>query len=145
MNDSTFHWPVRIYYEDTDAAGIVYYANYLKFMERARTEWLRSRGFDHVELSRQHDIIFVVSRLNIHYQQPAYLDDELLVSARVTKTGRASFQMSQSITRVAAGSKHDATPTALCSGTIRLACLNTARMKPSAIPNFLLTELERED
>ena len=139
MSDSTFRWPVRVYYEDTDAAGIVYYANYLKFMERARTEWLRLRGFDHLELSQHHGIVFVVSRLNIHYQQAARLGDELLVSATVSKTARASFEMQQSVTNAETNESAQ-----FCSATVRLACVDTTRMKAVAIPHFLLTELKRE-
>ena len=139
MNENTFQWPVRVYYEDTDAAGIVYYANYLKFMERARTEWLRSRGFEHRDLSQHHGIVFVVSRINIHYQQPARLGDELLVSATVSKTARVSFEMQQ----VATGSSAQQS-TRFCAATVRLACLDSATMKPVAIPQLLLTELKRE-
>ena len=135
MNGGEFRWPVRVYYEDTDAAGIVYYASYLKFMERARTEWLRSRGFNHTALLQEHAIVFVVARLNMHYHQPARLDEQLHVEATVTKVGRASFDMDQSVYRD--------DDTALCSATVRLACLCADRMQPSAIPHFLLTELKR--
>ena len=137
MNDDEFRWPVRVYYEDTDAAGIVFYANYLKFMERARTEWLRLQGFDHIALLQDHGVLFVVARLNIRYHQPARLDDLLFVDARVNKVGRASFDMNQSVYR------DEKTP--LCSATVRLACVSAGHMQPSAIPHFLLAELKREN
>jgi acyl-CoA thioester hydrolase len=137
VSDAQFRWPVRVYYEDTDTAGIVYYASYLKFMERARTEWLRLRGFNHLALSEEHDTVFIVARLNIHYRQPARLDDQLLVGASVSKVGRASFDMQQLVYRDE--------KTLLCSATVRLACVSGARMKPVAIPHFLLTELKREN
>ena len=137
MSDGEFRWPVRVYYEDTDAAGIVYYASYLKFMERARTEWLRLRGFNHLVLLEEHGIVFIVARLTIRYRQAARLDDQLLVSAMVKKIGRASFDMEQVVYR------DEKTP--LCSATVRLACVAGAHMTPVAIPHFLLTELNCEN
>jgi acyl-CoA thioester hydrolase len=135
--DAQFRWPVRVYYEDTDAAGIVYYASYLKFMERARTEWLRSLGVDHGVLLKEHGILFVVARLNIRYREPARLDETLQVDASVYKVGRASFDMNQSVFR------DQKTP--LCSATVRLACVSGDRMQAVAIPSFLLAELKREN
>ena len=137
MSDGAFRWPLRVYYEDTDAAGIVYYANYLKFMERARTEWLRSRGFDHTALEQQHGIVFIVARLNMRYHQPARLDQQLCVDVVVSKVGRASFDIQQSVYR------HE--NTVLCSATVRLACVSTDRLRPTPIPHFLLAELKREN
>jgi acyl-CoA thioester hydrolase len=75
-----FHWPVRVYYEDTDAAGVVYYANYLKFFERARTEWLRARGFEQDRMRVDHGVVFVVSKLQVEYQRPAKFNDALRVN-----------------------------------------------------------------
>ena len=137
MTEPAFRWPVRVYYEDTDAAGIVYYANYLKFMERARTEWLRSRGFDQGRLARESGVLFVVSHLDVHYRRPARLDDRLEVEARVTRVGRAVFHMDQRV--LGAGERE------LCTASVRIGCLDTERLKPHAIPVFLLPELQRED
>ena len=87
----TFRWPVRVYWEDTDAGGIVFYANYLKFFERARTEWLRSLGLEQQRLREQTGGLFVVTETALRYHRPARLDDLLQVSARVTELGRASI------------------------------------------------------
>lgn len=132
-----FYWPLRVYYEDTDAAGIVYYANYLKFMERARTEWLRSLGFNQEQLRLEHGIVFAVSRLCNHYRSPARLDDQLSVSVHLQRIGGASFNLEQQVTR-ADGER-------LCETRVRIACLNADNFKPRKIPSFLLTELQRED
>ncbi|MEN9464412.1 MAG: tol-pal system-associated acyl-CoA thioesterase [Pseudomonadota bacterium] len=93
-----FEWPVRIYIEDTDAGGIVYHANYLRFLERARTEWLRHLGISQ-EALRQQDCIFVVSELAIRYQKPARLDDELIVTLAVERLRRASLTVRQTLLR----------------------------------------------
>jgi acyl-CoA thioester hydrolase len=137
VGDGEFCWPMRVYYEDTDAGGIVYYANYLKFMERARTEWLRLRGFNHRVLLEEHDALLVVARFKIDYRQPARLDDRLLVSVVMNKVGRASFDMEQLVYRDE--------KTLLCSATMRIACVSSAENKPMAIPHSLLTELKREN
>jgi len=132
-----FHWPARVYYEDTDAAGIVYYASYLKFMERARTEWLRSLGFNQERLRLEHGIIFAVTRLQQHFRRPARLDDELSISVTLRRLARASFDLQQQVLR--AGGEH------LGDAEVRIACLDAAACKPRKIPSFLLTELQRED
>lgn len=137
MSGATFRWPVRVYYEDTDAAGIVYYANYLKFMERARTEWLRSRGFDQSRLAREAGVLFVVSHLDVHYRQPARLDDRLEVEASVSRVGRALFYMDQ---RVLRGGDE-----VLCTAAVRIGCLDSVNLRPHALPSFLIPELQRED
>src|SRR3970040_1078279 len=87
LNTQHFSWPVRVYYEDTDLGGVVYYANYLKFMERARTEWLRALGFEQTTLAREHGVVFVVSSLTIDYLQPAAFNDELAVTVELEKLG----------------------------------------------------------
>ena len=137
MTGAGFRWPVRVYYEDTDAAGIVYYANYLKFMERARTEWLRWHGFEQHALAQEHEVVFVVSRLALRYVKPARLDDRLEVEVNVTRLGRAGFDVHQRVIKF----QDDA----LCAGDIQIACLDARRMKPCAIPPILLTELRREN
>jgi len=137
VTGARFRWPVRVYYEDTDAAGIVYHASYLKFMERARTEWLRSRGFQQRELAREQRVLFVVSRLDIRYLHPARLDEHLDVELHVTRHGRAGFDLHQRVLRDGGG--------ALCAADVRVACLDSARLRPCAIPPNLLSELRRED
>jgi acyl-CoA thioester hydrolase len=131
-----FVWPLRVYYEDTDAAGVVYYANYLKFMERARTEWVRRRGLDQTTLRYEHGIVFAVSRLVIDYRRPARLDDSLRVGVRLTKLGRASFLLEQRILR--------ASRDLLCRADVRLACVAAQTLKPRAIPKVVASELKRD-
>ncbi|GGY43779.1 tol-pal system-associated acyl-CoA thioesterase [Bacterioplanes sanyensis] len=119
-----FEWPLRVYIEDTDAGGIVYYANYLKFMERARTEWLRQLGFEQESL-RQQDCLFVVQSLQLDYQRSARLDDELSVSVALERCGRASMVIHQQV--MLAGE-------VLCRGQVRIACVNAAG-RPRSFPN----------
>lgn len=121
-------FPIRVYYEDTDAAGIVYYANYLKFAERARTEMLRQRGFDHRELDAKDGVAFAVRSCNADYLLPARLDDALEVRTRVTHIGGASLEADQDIAR------DDAILTRL---KVRLACINRAG-RPARIPAAIL-------
>ena len=110
-----FTWPVRVYWEDTDAGGIVFYANYLKFFERARTEWLRSLGVHQQALKDETGGMFVVTDTALSYKLPARLDDELLVTARITHAGRASLQLQQQAYKVVGQEK-----ILLCEGTIRI-------------------------
>ena len=112
-----FHTPVRVFYEDTDAAGIVYYANYLKFAERGRTEWLRHLGFDHMRLKRDHGLVFAVRRCSADYIKPARLDDLLDVRTTVTKVAGATVEMAQDIYL---GDTH------LVAVQVKLACLDSA-------------------
>lgn len=119
-----FAIPVRVYVEDTDAGGIVYYVNYLKFMERARTEWFRSLGFEKPALFRE-NLMFVVHSLTITYQRPARLDDALTVSAKVREAGRTFFIMEQTVKRA---------DELLCAAEVKVACVTRDTMKPSAIP-----------
>ncbi|MDP1539712.1 MAG: tol-pal system-associated acyl-CoA thioesterase [Moraxellaceae bacterium] len=118
---------VRVYIEDTDAGGIVYYVNYLKFMERARTEWLRNLGIEHY-LSGPDAVFFVVRRAEVDYRQPARLDDLLQVSAEITKIGRASLVFRQRITRQ---------DVMLADGLIEVACVDKESLKPRALPSKL--------
>jgi len=116
--------PVRVYVEDTDAGGIVYYVNYLKYMERARTEWFRAQGFEKPALFRQ-DLMFIVHSLNISYRKPARLDDALTVTAQVIQPGRTFFVMAQ---RVFRGDE------LLCEAEVKVACVTRESVKPAAIP-----------
>ncbi len=99
MNKNAFLWPVRVYYEDTDAGGVVYHSNYLKYLERARTEWLRALGYEQERLRRESGLMFTVTRMEIRFRAPARLDDRLSVSVAVAQTGRASLILDQTITR----------------------------------------------
>jgi len=119
-----FSLPVRVYVEDTDAGGIVYYVNYLKFMERARTEWFRSLGFEKPALFRD-NLMFVVHSLHIDYRKPARLDDALNVSARIINGGRTFFIMEQI---VSCGNE------LLCAAEVKVACVTRDTLKPAAIP-----------
>jgi 4-hydroxybenzoyl-CoA thioesterase/acyl-CoA thioester hydrolase len=121
-----FTLPIRIYIEDTDAAGIVYYVNYLKFMERARTEYLRDMGFGHYLLTE--DYLFVVRKVDIRYKQPARMDDLLKVSAQIIRVGKASLQFKQTLER------NDAI---LCEATVDIACVDKIHLKPCALPTRL--------
>jgi acyl-CoA thioester hydrolase len=133
---SAFSWPVRIYWEDTDAGGVVYHANYLRFMERARTEWLRAQGIDQVALREASSLGFVVRDMQIDFLRPARLNDELLVSVAVKERRSASMLFGQEI--VSGG-------TTLVRATVRAACVNLDTMRPAQIPanlfpnEFLIT------
>ncbi|TDY01668.1 tol-pal system-associated acyl-CoA thioesterase [Thiohalophilus thiocyanatoxydans] len=132
MNE--FLWPVRVYYEDTDAGGVVYYANYLRFMERARTEWLRKLGFEQDELIAQHDVLFAVRRVQVDYRQPARFNDSLVVSVKVVEAGKASLTFAQAICR-------ESDNTLLCEGKVKIASLEASSFKPRPIPASLQQQL----
>lgn len=127
---SEFRWPLRVYYEDTDAGGIVFYANYLKFFERARTEWLRAASVGQQQLSAETGCMFVVKNVAIDYHAPAKLDDRLEISVQVEKLGRASVVFAQE-----AWCMNGTTPILLCSGTVRVGCVDEASMRPAQIPS----------
>jgi acyl-CoA thioester hydrolase len=131
-----FSWPIRVYWEDTDAGGIVFYANYLKFFERARTEWLRSQGLEQRALRERNGQMFVVGETSVRYHRAARLDDELLVTARVQETGRASLIIAQQAILKASGSL-------LCDGSIRIGWVDAASLKPARIPPTLLEALKQ--
>ena len=128
-----FSWRTRVYWEDTDGGGVVYYANYLKFMERARTEWLRSLGHSQAELAEQHGFVFTVVEVKVNYRKPARLDDELLVSCVPVPEGRASLRFRQVISR-AHGEDDGAT---LADGEVRVACVDSKTFRPRALPEFV--------
>ena len=137
---NAFSIPVRIYYEDTDAGGVVYYANYLKFLERCRTEWLRHIGHEQGELLRDPGVAFVVRSVNIDYLKPARLDDLLSVSLEVERITRSQIFFRQHITRdnpAAPGGRDE-----LISAKIQIVCVAMAQMKVSSIPASLRTQLE---
>ncbi len=120
-----FILPLRVYYEDTDTAGIVYYANYLRYLERGRTEWLRALGVEQLRLAEETGIVFAVRSLNIEYLKPARLDDRLAVLTELTLAGRAQVMLKQWIER---GGE------TLVEATVRVACLDAKKMKPAALP-----------
>ena len=137
---NAFTLPVRIYYEDTDAGGVVYYANYLKFLERCRSEWLRSIGHDQGELLRDPGIAFVVRSVSVEYLKPARLDDELIVGLEVEKITKSQIFFRQHIRRAnpaTVGGWDE-----LLSGRIQVICVNAAQMKITSIPALLRSKLE---
>ncbi|MES2937853.1 MAG: tol-pal system-associated acyl-CoA thioesterase [Pseudomonadota bacterium] len=127
----SFAFPVRVYWEDTDAGGIVFYANYLKFFERARTEWLRSLGLEQSRLRAELGGMFIVIETAVRYLRPARLDDELLVTATLEAAGGASLTIAQR-----ASLKQTEAP--LCEGSIRIGWVDTERLKPGRIPPIIL-------
>ncbi|OIP15362.1 MAG: tol-pal system-associated acyl-CoA thioesterase [Comamonadaceae bacterium CG_4_9_14_0_8_um_filter_57_21] len=131
----TFTWPVRVYWEDTDAGGIVYYANYLKFFERSRTEWLRAKGIDQHALREATGGMFVVSQADVRYQKSARLDDALLVTTSLREAGRASMTIHQQAFLTAS------TPVLLCEATVRAGWVNASTLKPDRIPTQILHAL----
>ncbi len=130
-----FEWRVRVYWEDTDAGGIVFYANYLKFFERARTEWLRSLGVAQGTLKEDAGGMFVVSETSVRYLAPARLDDELLVTAQLEASGRASLIIAQEARRG---------DTSLAVGTIRIGWVDAATLRPGRIPDAILEVLNQK-
>lgn len=130
-----FAWPVRVYYEDTDSGGVVYYANYLKFMERARTEWMRSVGFEQDRLARDPGIMFVVRSASVDFLRPARFNDLLRVHSRVTQARRASLVFDHEILRTA-GSDDP-----LCRGRVKVACVDAGQLRPRPIPRMILAEI----
>jgi acyl-CoA thioester hydrolase len=134
---SEFTWPVRVYWEDTDAGGIVFYANYLKYLERARTEWLRSLGIGQRSLRDQTGCMFVVTDTQLRYLHPGRLDDELIVTASLKDLGRASMTIAQEV-RLQHGGLSASSGQVLCSGTIRIGWVNAANMNPTRIPSSIL-------
>ena len=141
-----FEWPTRVYWEDTDAGGIVFYANYLKFFERARTEWLRSLGLGQQTLRDATGGMFVVTDVQLKYHRPARLDDLLCVTAQVTEWGRASLLLQQQAwlpTRegTSDGQVNSVGRHLLCEGTVRIGWVDAARMRPARLPATVLNAL----
>jgi acyl-CoA thioester hydrolase len=138
---STFSWPARVYWEDTDGGAIVYYANYLRFLERSRTEWLRARGYSQQKLAREPGILFTVVSLQVDYKAPARLDDELQITCEPRAEGLASLRFAQRIYR-----SGDAAPGTglLLEADLRVACVDARSMKPKRLPQFLLDAVASE-
>jgi len=143
---SPFRWGSRVYWEDTDGGGIVYYANYLRFLERARTEWLRSLGYSQRALAEEPGIVFAVVSLNIEYRKPAKLDDELLITCEPKVEGAATIVFAQQIYRSAGGTQAGGTQaidqgpaSLLVEASARVACLDARTLRPRRLPDFLAT------
>lgn len=140
----SYAFAIRVYWEDTDAGGIVFYANYLKFMERARTEWLRSLGIEQRKLREDTGGQFVVSETQLKYHRPSRLDDELLVTADLQQLGTASLIIGQ---RVLSKTEQERTgaaaPVLLCEGTIRIGWVDATTLRPARIPKQVTGTLER--
>lgn len=128
----TFSIPIRVYYEDTDAGGVVYYANYLRFMERARTEWLRNLGFEQDELSAKDGVVFAVRHANLEFLKAARFNEKLQVTAEVVKLGKASITFNQKIMR---------DKELVCSGEVRLACVDARSFTPKPVPRVIAEKL----
>jgi acyl-CoA thioester hydrolase len=141
-----FYWPVRVYYEDTDSGGVVYYANYLKYLERARTEWLRNLGVEQDVLAEGAGVIFAVRALSIDYLRPARFNEQLYAGAAVEERRAASLSFRQRVVR-AANAPAAAAATAgaeLCTARVQVVCVDAASLRPRRIPDFLLAEIERD-
>ena len=132
-SDPVFSWPIRVYWEDTDAGGVVYHAGYVRFLERARSEWLRARGVAQARVCEEHGILFVVADMSLRFLAPARLDDELDVRVNSFTRRSASLLFTQCILRPADGAT-------LIEAQVRAACIDAATYKPVRIPDFLLTE-----
>jgi acyl-CoA thioester hydrolase len=126
-------WPVRVYYEDTDSGGVVYHSNYLKFMERARTEWLRDSGFEQDVLAAEHQSIFAVHSMQINFRKPARFNDALAVQTILVKVSGASMQFEQKVVR---------DDELLCQAMVKIACLDAVTFRPRSIPSFLLMRIQ---
>ncbi len=127
-NDKIFSWPVRVYFQDTDAGGVVYHASYLNFMERARTEWLRTHGYSNAGLMKQLGVLFVVRTLKLDYLKPALLDDSLNVTVQIKDAGRSRITLLQSVWR---GDE------VLSNGEVHLVCVSAEGFKPVSVPEVL--------
>lgn len=133
---SEFIWPVRVYYEDTDSGGVVYYANYLRFMERARTEYLRHFGFEQDQLSADEGVIFAVRSIEVDYRRPARFNELLEVSAHVLQRGGASITFHQEVRLKGE---------VLCSGKVKIASLEAGTMRPVPIPKKIVSAMETSE
>ena len=131
--DALYKWPVRVYYEDTDSGGVVYHSQYLNFMERARTEWLRTMGFEQTDVKDVLNVVVVVHSMQIDFKKPAKFNDLLTVVSQLVKIGRSSFTFEQKIIK-----DHQL----LVQAQVKLACVSTETFKPVAIPKPILLKME---
>jgi acyl-CoA thioester hydrolase len=133
-SNRSFSWQVRVYYEDTDAGGVVYHSQYLNFMERGRTEWLRQLGFEQTYLRDEQNVVIVVYSAQLDFKKPAKFNDLLTITSEVVKIGRSSFEVTQTITIES---------TILVQGLVKLACVNPHTFRPVAIPSEIITKMEQ--
>lgn len=138
LGKTEFNWTVRAYYEDTDAGGVVFYANYLKFFERARTEWLRHAGIAQQALAESDGVMFVVKSTAVDYHRPAKLDDELKLTVTVEKLGRVSVQFYQEAWKLT-----DAEPILLAEARIKVGCVGCSDFRPAAFPRRVIEAITR--
>jgi acyl-CoA thioester hydrolase len=131
-NTAVFHWPVRVYFEDTDAAGLVYYANYLKYFERCRTEWLRALGIDQRQLAARERLQFVVAEFSVRLHRPARLDDALTIDAAIAERARSYLVFRQQAQRDGE---------LLASARVKVACVDADRLAPVRLPSLLAERL----
>ena len=134
LNHGQYNWTVRVYYEDTDSGGVVYHSNYLNFMERARTEWLRQLGFEQTYLKDILNVIFVVHSMQIAFKKPAKFNDLLNVSSEISKIGRGSFEFLQKIS---------VNQQTLIEAQVKIACVDALSFKPTAIPEKIRLKMEQ--
>ncbi|HET7843717.1 MAG TPA: tol-pal system-associated acyl-CoA thioesterase [Xanthomonadales bacterium] len=137
MSDSAFAWPIRVYFEDTDAGGVVFHASYVNFLERARTEWLRARGVSQRTLAAERGLLFAIAGLEVRFREPARLDDELLATCELTRKGGASLEFRQQIIRRMDNA-------VLADARVRAACLDAASFRPRPLPEDLVFGRESE-
>jgi acyl-CoA thioester hydrolase len=130
---SEFRWPLRVYYEDTDAGGVVYHTGYIRYFERARTEWLRALGFSQKQLVEEEGVLFTVVDLEIRFRKPARLDDEVQVLTSARASGGASMSFEQAVV--------SATGEVLAAGNVKVACVDAASFKPRRLPEQLIARL----
>ena len=133
MERVKFEWSVRVYFEDTDSGGVVYHANYLKFMERARTEWLRTLGLNQIKLKQEDKLMFVVRKIDIQYKIPARFNDELLIQTVCGKTTDYSIMLKQNILR---------DKQTITEGSVEIVCINSDLFKPVRIPKMVKQLME---
>lgn len=128
-----FEWPIRVYYEDTDASGVVYHANYLRYFERARTEWLRALGYDQASLAAELGVVFTVVSATLAFRRPARLDDMLTADVVISEVRRASLSFEQTLRR---GREH------VASGQFRVACVDARGFRPRAVPSVIVADAQ---
>ena len=136
---SAFCWPARVYWEDTDAGGVVYYANYLRFLERARTEWLRSMGIEQMPLKEQYGVLMVVAQIEANYRRPARYGDELRIVSRVVELGKVSLSFEQRVLRASTDAAEDEV---LLDGKIKVACIDATSFRPKPLPEMIIGSLQ---
>jgi len=139
-----FEFPIRVYYEDTDAGGVVYHSNYINYFERARTEWLRAMGFEQTQLVSEHQLIFVVRALNCKYLKPALFNDELFVTADIRDLRKTSVVFKQQVLKSSRTSEQDkhGDHVVLAEGNVTVVPVDTVKLKPKRLPDFLLEKLK---